>query len=71
MKYLHEKKHPLDYTENQPQDLLYDAYNLTMFPLREDILLLFFFTSTWFDETQILRILKLFPLQFIVTIFAS
>lgn len=42
MKYLHEKKHPLDYTENQPQDLLYDAYNLTMFPLREDILLLFF-----------------------------
>lgn len=70
MKYLQEKKHLLDYTENQPQDLLYDAYNLTKFPLREDVLLLFF-TSTWFDETQILRILKLFPLQFIVTIFAS
>lgn len=64
------KQHPLHYTENQPQDLPYDAYNLNTFPLREEVLSLFF-TSTWFDVTQILRILKPFTLQFIVTIFAS
>lgn len=48
MKSLHDKQLPLDYTEIEAQDLPYDAYNLTMFSLRGEVLLLFF-TSTWFD----------------------